>query len=842
MKVGLILGDIRPALPARHISRRRIPRLPISDAALASTATALAVLSACTHPKFEDDSTRLCPALATPPATAATCGGTEPGGAPAGREVVVTASAAAPEKMACTDTTFAWHDCLSPGQGTLSAADSMQLANWVGEMSIEEKANQMRGTPHGGGQFQDIFRTLDNTQRGIRGFLFRDGPRGVNLDAPLPSGQTGGRATAFPVSMARGASFDLDLEFRLNAAMGDEMIASGQTMLLSPTINILRHPFWGRAQETYGEDPFLLGRFGSASVVGIQQYVPACAKHYAANNIENGRNTANAVMDEQTLREMYARHFEMVIKDAGVACIMAAYNPVNGAKSTQNRHLLNDLLRTDFGFKGFVMSDWWAMPGGFDTSVNPDAFKTNAAEAVRAGMDMELPWSLNYSQLEAITGPGKPLSVDDINTASTRILEQKLRFKVARVGQPIGLKPAVTTFVSGSIENNEAHIQLAEEAALKSMVLLKNENGTLPIKNTVRTVAVIGANVSFSGYVGPSRREQLDFTTNRITGDIDTVLTGDWGSSRVAPDVAKSVGPLAGIMAAAATAGTGITVVGGSTAAAAQNADFVVVVAGLTPKDEGEEYTNAGDRSTLSLDGKENMGVQDALIRQVASLRKPMVVVLQGGAPIATPWLSEVPALVMAWYPGMVGGRALGKLLFGQANFSGKLPITWPATIEDFPPFVMEGSTSTPMGYDIGYRYFDRQKRTPLFPFGYGLSYTKFDYANLRVPCADITKGGVLEVEVDVTNSGTVKGDEIVFLFASYPGTTKRRPIKELKGFYRVSLDPGVTKRVTIPVRISDLKYFDMAAGCWDVESGPVEIMVGPSSDKLMLKDTVVVR
>jgi beta-glucosidase len=263
------------------------------------------------------------------------------------------------------------------------------------------------------------------------------------------------------------------------------------------------------------------------------------------------------------------------------------------------------------------------------------------------------------------------------------------------------------------------------------------------------------------------------------------------------------------------------------------------VVAGLTPQDEGEEYTGAGDRPNFSLDGKADGNTQDNLITQVANKHKPMVVVLEGGSVIDMPWLSQVPAVVMSWYAGMDGGRALGELLFGDANFSGKLPITWPKRWEDEPTF--NAGTTTPMDYYLGYRWFDKHAIEPLFAFGHGLSYTTFEYKHLQVPCSDVTKNGVVYVKVDITNSGSVAGDEVAFLFVSFPSTSARRSVKELKGFHRVSLEPGQTKRITIPLRVSDLRYWDSANNRWQVESGPVQIMVGPSSDSLPLTDTMVV-
>jgi len=775
-----------------------------------------------------------------------TSGGTNPGGGapPVGTggtagsgEVVVVPGAGMgggapvnpPMKMACADSA-AVPTFYKPYTDMTFQTQAKQMAT---AMTPAQLAEQMRGTsPNNGQNFSDIFRTPDSGE--IKGFLFRDGPRGVNLAAQLPAGQRG-YATVFPVPISRGASFDLDLEYRIGVALGDETLGSGNTLQLAPTVNILRHPAWGRSQETYGEDVYHLGRMGTASVVGMQEFVPACVKHYAANNIENNRENMNAQMDAQTLREMYARHFEMIIKDSGVACVMASYNPVNGAKATQNKVLLNDILRTDFGFRGFVLTDWWAMPPGQKSDAGAETYRANAIEAVQAGLDMELPWSLNFQHLEAAVMSGA-LQRAALETAAARILEQKLRFKMERMGAAGGLKrPTTSRDGQGSITNNTAHIELAYEAALKGTVLLKNENNTLPIKrDTMKTIAVIGAQVSYEVTNTDQATGSINFATD--------VRTGDLGSSRAFADPAKSIGPFAGIQAAA---GAGVTVVSGNTAAAAANADFIVVVAGLTPEDEGEEYTQAGDRANtagqpnLQLDPKNGDNKQNQLIAEVAALKKPMVVVLQGGAVIEMPWLADVPAVVMAWYPGMVGGRAIGELLFGAKNFSGKLPITWSA-VADFPPFRDSGA-ATKMDYDLGYRHFDRKNITPLYPFGHGLSYTKFEYSNLAVPCSTVTKNGVVEVKVNVSNTGMVAGDETAMLFVSYPMSAARRPVRELKGFYRVSLEAGQTKQITIPLRIADLKYWDMTSNSWVVESGPVQIQVGPNARTLPLMDTVTV-
>jgi beta-glucosidase len=767
-------------------------------------------------------------------------------------------------KMACTDST----EQLSHTRGL--GLDVSQATGYRPDTTIPSKAaallppgdksvraNQMRGTPPTSGgqsQFNDIYRTLDDTTTMVKGVLFRDGPRGVNLLSPVYTGPFGspplnlgpGYATVFPVPMAHGATWDLDLEAQIGADLADEVLASGNTMTISPCVNLLRHPAWGRAQETYGEDSFAVGRMGTAYVDGVQNYIPACVKHLAAYNIEDGRFNQNSIMDSQTLHEIYGRHFEMIVQEAGVACVMASYNSIQVSdldnvshKDTSNPILLDGMLRGTFGFKGFIMSDFWAMPGFQTTNLMASEYGTNAQNAINAGLDLEMPWSLNFANIEAVA------TLQQLDDSATRIIEQKLRFNLAATGVPTqqqGLKAPTTSFSTNGIECNDGHVADAELQAEEAMVLLKNTANTLPIlRSAVHKIAVIGASVPWS-LSGTGQTGSVKFATDARIGDL--------GSSRVALDPKKAVGPAAGI---AAAAGAGITVTSGTDASLADDADFVVVVAGNTPQDEGEEYTGAGDRTdssgnpSLGLDPKSGSNVQNDLITTVAAKNKPMVVVLESGGPVLMPWLGSVPAVVMAWYPGQAGGTALGKLLFDDVNFSGKLPITWPALVTDEPPFNQGGTTggSTTMDYYLGYRYFDKNKLTPLFALGSGLSYTTFKYQFLGVPCSTVTKQGVVDVQVAVTNTGNVPGSEVSFLFVSYPNTKARRSVKELKGFHRTApIQPGQTVMLTIPLRIQDLKYWNSAANPpgWTVESGAVQIMVGPSSDNLPLQDMLTVQ
>jgi beta-glucosidase len=734
---------------------------------------------------------------------------------------------------------------------TPDPAIQKRVEDTVNSMTLDDEVTQLVGTDYGSTystQMTDTQRSYDVASLGIRGFHYRDASRGVNfaedMNGSKPAagkvnGKTVGFSTAFPVSMARGAAFDLDLEYAIGEAIGDEMQAAKETLLLAPCMNLLRHPLWGRAQETYGEDSFQIGRLASAMTLGVQQHIAANAKHYMAYDIEVNRALNNSAMDEQTLRETYGRHFRMVVQDGGVASVMASYNMVNGVKSTENYHTLTEILRNDFGFNGFVLSDWWAMTHGA-TVVDSNQLKAIAVEGVKAGLDVELPWALNYSQLTSIVQTKGGLTKGDIDRSVTHVLEQKFRFNLDKMDRP-GLGTPHTSYVNDAITCDGTHIALARKAAVESMVLLKNNNNTLPIKMSVKKIAVLGATVPYRTTNDSS--ESLD-EINFATG----VLTGDLGSSRVYHDPKKGIGPADGIAKVARQLGLSDgSVVVGSTAADAADADFVVVVAGLTPGDEGEEYTLAEDRISLGLDAKQKdakyVGIQDNLIRTAAALGKPMVVVLEGGSVIDMPWLDSVPAVVMAWYPGMVGGEAMGMLLFGQANFSGKLPLTW-GNLNDYGLF--NGNGTTNFDYYAGYRLFDQKKMTPIFPFGYGLSYTTFEYRKVQLGCSDMSKGAVLPVVVNVANTGEVAGDEVVMVFVSFPDTHARRSVKELKGFTRVHLAKGEEKQVTIPIRLSDLDYFQMdsstaSTGKWVVETGNIQIMVGGSSSNLKSAGTVKV-
>ena len=733
-------------------------------------------------------------------------------------------------------------------------------------MSPAEKAQQMMGIDGTARDYRDIERSPDVTVPGygtIRGYRYRDAGHGVNLDAGQDNRDDtkDNFSTVFPTASLRAASWDLDLEKRIGRAIGDETAASKNNMLLAPCMNIIRHPYWGRTQETYSEDTYHTGRMATAFTVGLQEFVVGCAKHYAANNIEKGRANQNSILDEQTLREIYGRHFEMVIQDGAMGCIMASYNMVNGVKATQNEHLLRTVLKGPveqggMGFDGLVLTDWWAMPG--DQNV-PDVglAQSITTEAVKAGTDIEVPWTLHY-RVETLTSPQVDQNL--VNDAARRVLTQKFLFNTARDTDPWGLKPPTSVLkADGSLEPNLAHEELAKEATVRSAVLLNNGlAGTPVLPFTQTSIAVVGPLQEFS-LISSSVPKSCGFDEDNVgQGQVNTnprkctfnyatdAALGDRGSSRVNGDPVRSYGPFKGIQT---IAGASATVTKGNSAEEVGSAEAVVVVVGYTPADEGEEYAIAGggDRSSLDLPSGQNEFVESVL-----NLMKPTVIIIESGSIVNLPWLTHAnqnQATVWAGYPGQMGGLALGELILGKANFSGKMPMAW--VQQDQLQVFKETETTTTMGYFFGYREFDRRKYVDgaevklVYPFGHGISYSTFVYKNLMVPCMEpVSKNAIFEVTVDIENTSAVAGDEVALLFIKPPpkpaGITGARPWKELKSFARVSVGPGETKTAHLPVRVQDLRRWEGGAtGRWVVDSGQYTVVVAKDAEAAETADTI---
>lgn len=649
----------------------------------------------------------------------------------------------------------------------------------LSEMTLDEKLEQMAG----GTAVDELLETViqgktwdtpDNERLGIPGLRFTDGPRGVT--------------TCFPVAMARGAAWDADLEERVGRAVGLEARAKGANILNAPCVNLLRHPGWGRAQETYGEDPFHIGTMGVHFIRGVQNHVMADTKHYALNSVEENRFVIDIDADERTLREVYLPHFRMCVQDAHAAAIMCAYNRVNGRYCCENEYLLREVLKDSWGFDGFVVTDWLF------------AARSTVA-SLRAGLDLEMPVAIFYGpRLKGAIEAGT-VTEAEIDEAVRRILRQKVRFGL--IGQ---MRPPDV------VVDEQVHAELALEAAQKGMVLLKNDRGALPLnrEGTTTSLAVVGR------FANQAR-------------------LGDQGSSLVVP--AYAVSPYQGI---ADRAGPSVTVSfndGSQLAAArelASRTDAVVVVAALTEQEEGEwiGYTG-GDREDLGLRGED-----ENLINEMAAVNDRCIVVLEAGSAISMDaWISNVEAVLMAWYPGQEGGNAIADVLFGDVNPSGKLPVTFPRSADQIYPFGTK-QPSVWYGYDHGYRFFDRGGLEPLFPFGFGLTYTEFMYSNLVVHPYQVSPEGSVTISLDVTNIGSVPGAEVVQVYLGCQGSAVDRHVKELKAFGKVELNPGQKKRVSFQVEAVDLAYYDTSASRWEVEEIQVSVQVGASSRDIRLTGT----
>lgn len=645
---------------------------------------------------------------------------------------------------------------------------------------------------------------------GISSIAFTDGPRGVVM----------GKSTCFPVSMARGASFDRDLEREIGNVIGIESRSQGANLFAGVCINLLRHPAWGRAQETYGEDPYLVGELGAALTESVQAHnVMACVKHYAVNNIENNRFTVSVESDERTLREVYLPHFKKCI-DAGAASVMGAYNKFRGDHCCESEHLLTKVLRDDWNFEGFTISDF--IFGVRDTK-----------KAIESGLDVEMPMPIKYGKHLLKALKDGQISESTINRAVRRVLTSILVFENCPDPQEY----------SQDMVASSAHIALSRRTAEESMVLIKNEGSVLPFDQNVKSVLIVGS---------LAKKEN----------------TGDHGSSRIyAPYV---VTPLDGIQK---YLGSSVRIDYCDTSqierakALASKADCVVIVAGNDYRDEGEfvlpdgEVTNIanlvyqGTRnqgmpikamlikqqmkqvndSYTSVDGTPTGGDRESLslkqdeifmIHEIGNINPRTVVSLVGGSMIMTEeWDARVPAILYSWYAGMEGGNALPRVLFGEVSPSGKLPFTIPKSVENLPHFSNIDDTIT---YDLyhGYSLLDKQGVAAAYPFGHGLSYSTFSYSGLALQ----QRASEIQVSVAVKNTGKRDAKEVVQVYVGYPNSAVDRPSKLLKGFEKIYIKAGTQMTISILVDLAELHYFDEHSDSWKLELGTYRFFVGSSS------------
>jgi beta-glucosidase len=653
-------------------------------------------------------------------------------------------------------------------------------------MTTQNKIDQLHGT--GSARMSP-----DITNLGIPGYYMSNGPTS-------PCDGVSGTSTAFPTGCATTCTFDTALIDSMGVDLAQEFYAKGIYILEGPMMNTVRDPRGGRDWETFGEDPYLSGQIAAAYIRGVQseKCVPM-AKHWVCNDMENNRGTYSANISERTLREIYAMPFEYAVKEGCVLSVMSAYNKVNSTYCSQNSHTLTDILKTDWGFRGFVCSDL----GGMHSTV----------PAANAGQDVELYNDSFFTQSllgAAITD--SQVTMRRLNDMARRILRVKVwAGLIGKIGEA-----AVTQFTSTL--NSAAHQALDLEIAQKSIVVVKNNPfgaGTTPLLPLSKsdTVSLVGPYYSAArtdpGGSGTSGRNCPSTTVSPIQG-----ITTEIGSGKVL-DSSKW-----------------------------KNANVVIAFLGVSGEGEG------ADRTTDSLQPPAG---QIAMVNNIIAAGKKCVVVLTGGSAAVKDIWDSVPAVVVAWYPGELQGTAIAQVLFGDINPSGRLSASWPAASSQLPPF---SSANNAVPYERadtgrGYRFYDRNGLTPLYPFGYGLSYTTFQYSNLTITPNPAYVGQDVIVTATVQNTGTVAGDEVPQLYIGESSPRLPRPVKELRGFTRVTLTPGQQTTVSFTLHEREFAYFDTTAsavtpyapyGQFVAQPDNYTIMVGPSSANLPLSGTLTLQ
>jgi len=586
------------------------------------------------------------------------------------------------------------------------------------------------------------------------------------------------------------ATWDTSAERLYGQVIGSEQAAKGTTIDLGPTINIVRDPRWGRAFESIGEDPYLAGTLGAASIQGVQSTgTMAQVKHLAVYNQETNRNTPsdNAVVSTRAMQEIYLPAFQNSVQQGAASSVMCAYSTINGTDACQNPFLLTTVLRQQFGFGGFVTSDW----GGTHST----------AAAANAGLDQDMPGSDGFfgSALHSAVSSGS-VSAATLRSMASGILTQMFAFGL--FDNPPAGSPAATA-------TSAAHVADALQLAEEGTVLLKNSGSVLPLSTSDTSIAVIGTDASSSP------------------------LTAGGGSASV--NSSGTVTPLRGITSRAGSSGSVSFNDGSSASSAAALAAASSVAVVFVSKDESE----GSDVSSIDLPSAEN-----SLISAVAAANPHTIVVLNSGSAVTMPWLSSVAGVLEAWYPGQEDGTAIAALLFGDVDPSGHLTVTFPTSLSQVPASTaaqwpgQSGTVQYSEGVDVGYRWYNASNLTPLFPFGFGLSYTSFSFSNLKV--AALPQGGAATVSATVTNTGARAGADVAQLYVSDPAASGEPP-RQLEGFARVNLQPGASQTVQFALSQRNLRYWNSSASNWATSTGSYGIAVGDSDANLRLTGTLAV-
>jgi beta-glucosidase len=684
-----------------------------------------------------------------------------------------------------------------------------ELGALVDQMTLEEKATLVTG--HG------LWRTAANYRLNIPEVLMTDGTYGVRysieqidgpqdsdsqlasflsvVNADLSRGVEGAfgstrPATCFPNGSSFACSWDVRLAHELGEALANECQAFGVNILLGPGINIRRTPLAGRSYEYYSEDPFLSGEIAAAVVNGMQKNgVGASLKHFACNNSEVQRTTMSSVVEERALREIYLAGFERAIRKSNPWTVMSSYNRLNDVQAAENHWLLTDILRGEWGYDGVVVSDWHGIK--------------DRAASMNAGNDLDMPESAARRQelLEAVN-EGR-VSSKVLDRACLRVLKL---IRTARNG--------IRTNVTADFKKHHA---LSQRMAVESIVLLKNEGGLLPLDGTrLRRIAVVGAAarepvIQGSG-CATTRPTEVDIPLDEIRRLAPGATVSFNVVSDFALDSASEKAALADIDAA----------------------DVVLFFGNTEVGYDGE----GSDRTDLNLhDG------QDELIDRLSKRNDKFAVILATPDAVVMPWIDRAAAVVAMFFGGQGAGRAVAEVLFGVDNPCGKLTVTFPVQLEDTPGFLTyPGENNRHVyceGIHVGYRSYDKRKLAPQFPFGFGLSYTTFDYSNIEIDVDSINEASTLTVSFDVTNTGTRPGKEIAQVYARPHSPRLIRPLRELKGFAKVMLQPGETRRVEVAVEARDLRYYDCDHRRWLLDAGKLTIEVAASSRDIRLERTI---
>ena len=640
-----------------------------------------------------------------------------------------------------------------------------EIRNILSKMTLEEKISLCNGA--------DFWHSKAMEQYGIPSFMMSDGPHGLRVqkgDADMLGVNKSEPATCFPTAVTAGATWDRELIFAEGKAIGEEGLSLGADVVLGPGVNIKRDPRCGRNFEYYSEDPFLAGELGTAWVQGAESTgIGTSLKHFAANNQEYKRFNGNSQLDERTLREIYLPAFEKVVKTAKPATVMCAYPMINGVHCSDSKKLLNDILREEWGFEGMVVTDWGAL--------------CNRVKAMEAGCDLSMPGGSDYMEdrvAEAVRNGTLPESA--VDACAARVIALALRAEKNRKNQQF---------------SEDEHNGIAQNVAENGAVLLKNEDGILPLKKEdIVLIGDMAQNMRYQGS-GSSHINPTKLTTLK--------------------DALPDVPFVPCCNEKGEVSGDGIT----EAVLAAQKAKVAVVCAGLPDVYESEGF----DRENLNMPAGH---VQ--MINAVSRANPNTVVVLFCGCVVDVPWIDKVKAVLYMGLPGQAGGQAAADLLTGRANPSGKLTETWPVKLIDAPGYETFGRKYTHYseGIYVGYRYYQKAAVPVRFPFGYGLSYTEFTYSDLKIDGR--------RVAAKITNTGSAAGAEVVQLYIAAPQDGLHRPLRELKGFEKVFLAPGETKEVQFEL---DDRSFAVWSDGWKVPGGVYTAELGASSEKILLRGEI---